>query len=173
VLAGKKKEPGYSALKSGLYATKANDSLKESLKDWLGKKEQLFRLEVAAARLWAALERADRIEYAIDIETLEKTSGKERHAIAGDMLRRLVTSTTVLKELIALILGREKLIIANKEVITRGQVVTMFLQFLNIVREIVADPKVAREDIPLRVAERLEALAVQVEGGPEARAGLE
>jgi hypothetical protein len=89
------------------------------------------------------------------------------------MLRRLVTSTTVLKELIALILGREKLIIANKEVITRGQVVTMFLQFLNIVREIVADPKVAREDIPLRVAERLEALAVQVEGGPEARAGLE
>jgi len=167
---GTRKEPGTSALKSGLYAHKAHAQLQDTIGAYLKRKADLWNLNAVAARLWAALERADRIEYAIDITDLEQADGDERVDIAVDMLRRLQASVTILDKLGTLILGREKLLVSGSDTLTRGQVVAMFLQILNIVREVAGDSKVAREDIAVRVAERLEALAIQLDGqqGPKA-----
>lgn len=169
---GKRKDPGTAALKTGLYASKAHEQLKETIGGYLKRKADLWNLNAVAARLWAALERADRIEYAIDISELEGAEGEERVDLAVDMLRRLQASVTILDKLGNLILGRERLLTSGSDTLTRGQVVAMFLQILNIVREVAGDTRISREDIAVRVAERLEALAVQLDGqqGPRAHA---
>jgi hypothetical protein len=169
---GKRKDPGSAALKSGLYAKKAHTQLRETISDYLKRKADLWNLNAVAARLWAALERSDQIEYAIDVKELESATGEDRVGLAVDMIRRLQSSVTILDKLGNLILNREKLLVAGSDTLTRGQVVAMFLQILNIVREVASDSKIAREDIAVRVAERLEALAIQLDGqqGPKARA---
>ena len=154
---GTRKDPAIAALKHGLYANRSGDQLKAGVADYLEHADELYRIDVIAARLWALLEQADVLADAINAERIAELEGDELLTEVNAAVSRLNNVRGVLSELLRTILAHEKIRLGGVEAITKAQIVGYLLTFAGWVHGIASDEAVPRTEIASGLLTRMQA----------------
>ena len=169
VEAGTRKNPATAALKHGLYAKRSGDRLQAGVAQYLEHTDELYRIDVIAARLWTLLEQADALADSIDVERIAKLEGEELVPEVNAAVARLNNVRAVLSELLRTIVAHEKIRLGGVEAVTGAQVVGHLLTFAGWVHQIACDASVARTEIASRLLGRMQAHA-ELKGNAAANA---
>ena len=156
---GSRKDPATAALKHGLYANRSGDRLKAGVADYLEHADELYRIDVIAARLWALLEQADALADSINADRIAQVESDELLTEVNAAVSRLNNVRAVLSELLRTILAHEKIRLGGVEAVTRAQIVGYLLTFAGWVHGLANDEAVPRTEIASRLLGRMQAHA--------------